>query len=1150
MFFRFPYLNLVCLYLCCLLFVCNVLAQDAVSPAKNDDVVVRERTLYVPFEKLKGAFEGEGKGVFLPYDEFRKLWDAAHPAAEPVKPDAPPVKVAIVETDSSAKVVGDLVEVEAVVRFEILATGWHQLPLRLNGAAIIDASIDGKPARILGGLQDENGYRLLVERKKGEATNGELKLRYACSIVKTPGRNAVSFAVPQAPVSRWEMVVAESGVKIDFEPMIAASEVPQTDTAKKETRYRAFVGSASTVQIAWTPKSEGATNQETLASANLLQQVTLDDGVVRSRVGVEYSIRRSQMEKLSIEIPADQKVVALVNDNVRKWTVEKPSDNNNNNGNADGETGKQNTQIINIELFEPAKTQQNLTLELERFLDSSGERASVTIPCVKPLGISGFQGTIGLVASQELVCEVKRNSGLLQIDPNELPNGLKNDKTTFAFRMAAVNYELELTYEKVKPLISATPLVNVTITQSNLTLEIAAVYNIEKAGVFQFQMNVPDGFNVTRITPITTQAIRPVQVEGHQLSESKLPPTANETKWKLLTVNLSRQAIGKIGFVIHLSKNLNDENLRRPTDKSVDFTIPVPRLDVDGIERVEGLLQFHADKAFRITPLTANGLQTVPADQPQPTFDAIPKRGGAMLSYVFGREPAELAVQVLRRTPQVTIRQLLAVQVDDGVARFTDTINYEVLYSGVKSLRIDVPKTISSQLRNRTAEVRDTIMQPQPDDVADDYEAWNFAREGELINNGSFQLQWETPLAQLQDGKSVTITIPRFVPHGVFRSWGQILLAKAETVDIGASDETLQGLRQIDPQHDVNEGERLVNAAFGFEFHDEWKLEVTATRYEPQDVKRVSIERGLLRSVVTRSGAVSVQALFRIRSVKQRLVFVLPKGAALDTDPRIDGRPATLETDAAGHFLVPLVETKPDTPFLLEIRYTQKPEQATVTRGIKFVERFPIPQFPDEPAVQHLYIAAYLPNEYSLLNYGGQWSRAFLNDYESSVLHLAAAGGAVYNNPTDNELFQELSNGVAMSEFSIDGNAYVFSAVQPSPTIADELKITAAKTSALRFVFALPVIAIALLLIRSTWTKRVVVALIVAVCFVVSALFIPTLSVIALPSVIPVTFCAIAAWIAISLLKTGSQLRSNFVKYWTRKKEAKLVEAVNEAPAE
>jgi hypothetical protein len=244
-----------------------------------------------------------------------------------------------------------------------------------------------------------------------------------------------------------------------------------------------------------------------------------------------------------------------------------------------------------------------------------------------------------------------------------------------------------------------------------------------------------------------------------------------------------------------------------------------------------------------------------------------------------------------------------------------------------------------------------------------------------------------------------------------------------------------------------------------------------------------------------------------------------------------------------------LSETKPDTPFLLEIRYTQKPEQViATTRGVKFAERFPIPQFPDEPAIQHLYIATYIPNEYSLLNYGGQWSRAFLNDYESSMLHLASAGEAVYNIPSADSLFQELSNGVAVSEFSIDGNVYVFSAVQPTAT--DVLKINAAKTSVLRFVFALPVIAIGLLLIRSTWTKRVVVTLVVAVVFVMGAFFIPTLSVIALPSVIPVSFWVVAAWIVVSLLKTGSQMRKSFGEYLVRRKEERVVIAVNETSAE
>ena len=40
------------------------------QPAKNP---LREQTIYVPYSKLRDVFEKEGRGVFLPYDQFQEL---------------------------------------------------------------------------------------------------------------------------------------------------------------------------------------------------------------------------------------------------------------------------------------------------------------------------------------------------------------------------------------------------------------------------------------------------------------------------------------------------------------------------------------------------------------------------------------------------------------------------------------------------------------------------------------------------------------------------------------------------------------------------------------------------------------------------------------------------------------------------------------------------------------------------------------------------------------------------------------------------------------------------------------------------------------------------------------------------------------------
>jgi hypothetical protein len=239
-----------------------------------------------------------------------------------------------------------------------------------------------------------------------------------------------------------------------------------------------------------------------------------------------------------------------------------------------------------------------------------------------------------------------------------------------------------------------------------------------------------------------------------------------------------------------------------------------------------------------------------------------------------------LTLNVERRKPYVTCRQLLAARVESGVIKYVATFFYEVQYSGVRSLRLDVPADRADQIRNQTANVaRETRIVPQPDDVADGYVAWNLTGETEFLGPVALRFAWENRIGEFDVQRTVSETVPRLVPQGVDLASGQIVLAKAETLDVRPAGDP-QGLLPIDPTQDLMPEAKSEDAARAFEFQDDarstWELVVDITRYELVEVKRTSIERAVLRTEVTRGNEIAVQALYRVRSARQRLPLELP----------------------------------------------------------------------------------------------------------------------------------------------------------------------------------------------------------------------------------------------------------------------------------
>ena len=219
----------------------------------------------------------------------------------------------------------------------------------------------------------------------------------------------------------------------------------------------AFVGPAPSVRIDWTPKAEGAAGLAALVSAQAEQQVWLDEAGVRSRINMTYSISRAELGQMSLEVPADYKVVNVFDANVRQWSVEPPP-----------AGGKQ--QKIAIQLFEPAKQQQQVCIELEKFAAPAAQARLVT-PLVKALGVGRQEGIVVVQAAAGLRAETAAATGLLQIDAGELPPALRRQPWTFAYRYAAVPYELALSVEQLRPRIIAESLVEANLQPERLTLE-------------------------------------------------------------------------------------------------------------------------------------------------------------------------------------------------------------------------------------------------------------------------------------------------------------------------------------------------------------------------------------------------------------------------------------------------------------------------------------------------------------------------------------------------------------------------------------------------------------------------------------------------------------------------------------------------------
>ena len=191
----------------------------------------------------------------------------------------------------------------------------------------------------------------------------------------------------------------------------------------------------------------------------------------------------------------------------------------------------------------------------------------------------------------------------------------------------------------------------------------------------------------------------------------------------------------------------------------------------------------------------------------------------------------------------------------------------------------------------------------------------------------------------------------------------------------------------------------------------------------------------------------------------------------------------SMQNGGPNKFFVPLVAANPDTPFVMELRYTLKGD------GSQFV----LPAFSKDTSVVKAWLGVYLPESQTLLGVGGPWTEEFRWRCNSSLQRRPS--------PTvDPDSLarwvrgEETSAAGRADDFQTDGQLYLYSTLRPADGPAGSLEMTIVNDRSLKgLVFAVTVL-LGLLLLPARLPVRVLVIGAAVIGLVLAGVFLPTFS--------------------------------------------------------
>ncbi|HUQ69353.1 MAG TPA: hypothetical protein VM165_07520, partial [Planctomycetaceae bacterium] len=286
---------------------------SAITPASGAEAVPpKEQRIYLPYRNLRTVFEKHGAAVFLPFQDYLKLWEQSW--GKGTRPaDQPPVGGVISAAAYDATVEKDQVRIQAALTVQILQPGWVDLPVKFGNAAI--GSVTAEPGPVLLRGTGEGEYALMFS-KAGEH---KVQLELTARVLTAPEGRSFDLDIPTVGITSFQLTVPDADQAIELQPKLLQQSAPGDP---KTTRVKASLGATGKVAARWHPRVGTKPDMELLASATSATAVAVEDGLIHTDAFFTVDVLRGQVERLRVAVPLGHRILDVTSPaRVKEWTV-------------------------------------------------------------------------------------------------------------------------------------------------------------------------------------------------------------------------------------------------------------------------------------------------------------------------------------------------------------------------------------------------------------------------------------------------------------------------------------------------------------------------------------------------------------------------------------------------------------------------------------------------------------------------------------------------------------------------------------------------------------------------------------------------------------------------------------------------------------
>jgi hypothetical protein len=872
-----------------------------------------EHVIYVPYNKLPEVFEKEGASILLPYAQFLQLWSGAQGPIIPL-PVKPPVAGLISRAEYAGKVDGDLVRLEAILTVEVLGDDWARLPLKFGDAAVGESKTEDDDLLLRG--TGDGSYELLAHGRGQHKISFEL----VASVQSAAEGKSFTIHCPLVGVSSLELESGEPDLAVQVTPR-RTSQLRARD--KTVTIIQAALGATDKFTVTWQPKSGAAAEMAGLASVSDTVTVELGDGVVHTHAIFDYQILRGSVDTLVVTMPASERLLDVQAAGLRDWQSEA----------VEGEAGRQR---LTVRLH--AATRDRVRLEIRT--ESPIPDKSFSIAQFQAIGVARESGILAVRSAEDVGIEFVTHSGVSRIDASEVPEPLRKPRSTF-YKFFSPTFQLEVAAVVLEPRVSVESFLTVSIEKARLSTRGEFKFDITRAGIFTVPLRLPAGFNVDEV--------QCEPMDRHEIS--------SDDSGQVLTIFLTKKVLSQLKVVVVASQPRTVQT----SELELPFIEPI------GVPREQGLVAVIAPESIEVnsdpTKLESARAAT-PAELAARGFNPQPAKGSTIAaSFAFARRPVKIELATRQRPRRILGTVTTIASVKEDLVSVTTTLNYDIQFAGLDSLRFAVPEEVDKpQIEGDGIKEKRKAAEPAEDGST----VWTVVFHSEALGQRNISVTYDEKISVPEKGVTKSIRPIRLLDMD--RETGEVSILKDRSLAIAAIPD---GLEEIDARElTLPVGKEQPYLSYRY-FRHPAKLTLEVTKHEIEGVVKTVISRAFVEAVVSIDGPISVRAQYWIKSSeRQRLAITLPSKRVLGVTvagrnvlPEKAPTPAGAPADERAYFINIDRQTGPDEPFPLALVY-----EAAAPNGDKLATtgdlKLRLPQFEKGVKFQQLFVRLWLPERF------------------------------------------------------------------------------------------------------------------------------------------------------------------------------------------